>query len=137
MCSGGPPGHGAARPRRVVSAMPHPLVVHHRKAPYDVFIGRTRRGDRWSNPFTDKSVDTLATVRVASRAEAIQAYRDWLAGLRTVPGLTPPTREEIVRELRGRVLGCWCAPRACHGDVLAAIANDEPDTTDGRQYVLI
>ena len=117
--------------------MPHPLVVHHRKLPYDVFVGRTRRGDRWSNPFTDKMVDTLAAVRVGSRAEAIQAYRDWLAGLRNVPGLTPPTHAEIVRELRGRVLGCWCAPRACHADVLAAIANDEPDTTDGRQYVLI
>jgi len=21
------------------------------------------------------------------------------------------------------VLGCWCAPRACHGDVLVALAN--------------
>jgi hypothetical protein len=26
-------------------------------------------------------------------------------------------------ELRGLVLGCWCAPRACHGDVLARLAN--------------
>jgi len=117
--------------------MPHPLVVHHRKAFYDVFIGRTRRGNRWSNPFTDQAGDTLAVVRVESRAEAIEAYRDWLGGVRTVPGLAPPTREEIVRELRGKVLGCWCAPRPCHGDVLAAIANDEPDTADGKQYVLL
>jgi hypothetical protein len=116
--------------------MPHPLVVHFRKSPYDVFIGRTRQGNRWSNPFTDKEVDTLAMVRVGSRAEAIEAYREWLAGHRTVPGLTPPTREEIVRELRGKVLGCWCAPRACHGDVLAAIANDEPATTRGGQYAM-
>ena len=75
-------------------------------------------------------------VRVGSRAEAIEAYREWLAGLRTVPGLTPPSRDEIVRELRGRVLGCWCAPKPCHGDVLAAIANDVPDTADGRQFRL-
>jgi hypothetical protein len=27
-------------------------------------------------------------------------------------------------ELKGRVLGCWCAPLACHGDVLAQLAND-------------
>ena len=116
--------------------MPHRLVVHHRKAPYDVFIGRTRRGNRWSNPFTDQSADTLAAVRVGSRAEAIAAYRDWLTGVRSVPGMTPPRRDQIIRELRGRVLGCWCAPRSCHGDVLAAIANDEPDTRDGRQYLL-
>jgi len=26
-------------------------------------------------------------------------------------------------ELRGKVLGCWCAPKACHGDVLVSLAN--------------
>lgn len=25
-------------------------------------------------------------------------------------------------ELRGKVLGCWCAPKMCHGDVLAELA---------------
>mgnify|MGYP001175620163 CR=1 FL=1 len=28
-----------------------------------------------------------------------------------------------LNELRGLVLGCWCAPRACHGDVLVRLAN--------------
>jgi hypothetical protein len=27
------------------------------------------------------------------------------------------------RELRGKVLGCWCAPLPCHGHVLACIAD--------------
>jgi hypothetical protein len=26
-------------------------------------------------------------------------------------------------ELRGLVLGCWCAPQPCHGDVLVRLAN--------------
>ncbi|MHB8407806.1 MAG: DUF4326 domain-containing protein [Acidiferrobacterales bacterium] len=26
-------------------------------------------------------------------------------------------------ELRGKVLGCWCSPQACHGDVLEELAN--------------
>ena len=26
-------------------------------------------------------------------------------------------------ELRGKRLGCWCAPQACHGDVLAQLAD--------------
>jgi hypothetical protein len=35
--------------------------------------------------------------------------------------------EEIKQELRGKVLGCWCDnPRACHGFILWAIANDQP-----------
>ena len=25
-------------------------------------------------------------------------------------------------ELAGKTLGCWCAPKACHGDVLARLA---------------
>lgn len=25
--------------------------------------------------------------------------------------------------LRGKVLGCWCKPEACHGDVLAKLAD--------------
>ena len=26
--------------------------------------------------------------------------------------------------LKGKVLGCWCKPGPCHGDVLARIANE-------------
>ena len=25
-------------------------------------------------------------------------------------------------ELRGKILGCWCAPKVCHGDVLVELA---------------
>ena len=28
-------------------------------------------------------------------------------------------------ELRGKALGCYCAPFACHGDVLARLADGE------------
>jgi hypothetical protein len=31
--------------------------------------------------------------------------------------------ERVKRELRHKILGCWCHPKACHGDVLAEIAN--------------
>jgi hypothetical protein len=32
--------------------------------------------------------------------------------------------EKAKRELKGKVLGCWCSPKACHGDILAKIANE-------------
>lgn len=35
----------------------------------------------------------------------------------------PSLRAEAVRELRGKDLVCWCAPLACHADVLLEIAN--------------
>lgn len=97
------------------------LVVHCRRAPYDVYVGRSSAGlpegvseCPWGNPFSSISAkqqdgfDDLAT-RTA-------VYLQWLL---TQPELLSRARAE----LPGKVLGCWCAPRYCHGWVLAAVAN--------------
>jgi Domain of unknown function (DUF4326) len=91
-----------------------PRVVHCRREPYDVYIGRAvpsygLRASKWANPFR---ID-----RDGTREEVIAKYERWLR-----------SRPELIAalpELRGRVLGCWCAPEGCHGDVLARLANDE------------
>jgi hypothetical protein len=36
----------------------------------------------------------------------------------------PDIKDAARIELRGLDLVCWCAPEACHGDVLLEIAND-------------
>jgi hypothetical protein len=84
---------------------PRTRVVHCRRERFDVFIGRT---GRWGNPFV--------LGRDGDRQEVIEKYRAWL---RTQPQLVARAR----RELAGRVLGCYCAPLTCHGDILAAIAD--------------
>ena len=90
------------------------LVVHCKKGPYDVYVGRPNPrvagGGPWGNPF---KLD-----RDGDRATVIARYRAWLLGQ---PALVARARAE----LRGKVLGCWCAPLPCHGDVLAEIANLE------------
>lgn len=80
------------------------LVVHSKRAPYDVYIGRP---SKWGNPF--------AIGRDGTREQVIAKYEEWL---RTQPDLMA-----ALPELHGKVLGCWCAPQACHGDVLARLAN--------------
>jgi hypothetical protein len=87
-------------------------VVNRRRAQFDVYIGRP---SKWGNPFSHKE-GTLAQFRVATRAECIAAYERWIRA-------QPELMEAARRELRGKVLGCWCKPAACHGDVLAAIAD--------------
>lgn len=72
---------------------------------YDVYIGRP---SRWGNPFREGPDGT--------RSEVISLYREWLLGQ---PELCRQAREE----LQGRVLACYCKPRSCHGDVLAAVAD--------------
>jgi Domain of unknown function (DUF4326) len=51
-----------------------------------------------------------------NRVEVICKYRDYFAHNRELVGRA---REE----LRGKVLGCWCKPEACHGDVLVELIN--------------
>ena len=91
-------------------------IVHCQRARYDVYIGRGR-GSVWGNPFSFKPGTTAASV-VATREAAIDAYRAWLLG--------HPALLAQVKTLRGKVLGCWCHPLPCHGDVLAELA-DLPD----------
>lgn len=79
-------------------------VVHCKRAPHDVYIGRP---SKWGNPFR--------IGRDGTRAEVIAKYRAYLLG--------SPVLMAALPELRGKVLGCWCAPQACHGDVLAELAN--------------
>ena len=85
-------------------------VVHCKKEHYDVYIGRP---SKWGNPFTHKrDGKTLAKYVVGSREEAVEAYREWITngdGKHLINDL---------RELKNKVLGCWCKPLACHGDVL-------------------
>jgi hypothetical protein len=73
--------------------------------PYDVYIGRP---SKWGNPFMIGLDGT--------REEVIKQYNDWIM-----------TQYDLVKaakiELKGKILGCWCSPLACHGDILVEIAN--------------
>lgn len=88
-------------------------VVHFKKSHYDVYIGRP---SKWGNPFTHiKNGKTLAKFIKPNREDAINAYRDWIMN-----GEGKYLINDI-EELRGKVLGCWCHPKPCHGDVLLEI----------------
>ena len=84
---------------------------------YDVYIGR---GDKWGNPFSSKDT-SLAKFKVDSREEAIKKHREWIK--------TQPELMASLHELKGKVLGCFCKPKKCHGDTIAEMVNelDQPD----------
>ena len=83
-------------------------VVHCEKEPYDIYIGRP---SKWGNPFVS-GVD-------GTRSIVIQKYRTWLLNSPD----SAPLRNEL-HELKGKILGCWCKPKDCHGDVLAELADN-------------
>jgi Domain of unknown function (DUF4326) len=75
--------------------------------PFDVYIGRRNRKygfkeSIWANPYRIGEDGT--------REEIIEKYRRYL--------LSNPSLLSHLEELRGKVLGCWCAPEPCHGEVL-------------------
>lgn len=79
-------------------------VVHCKKEKYDTYIGR---GSIWGNPFK--------IGEDSSRSQVIEKYQNYL--------LTKPDLILKIGQLKGKVLGCWCAPLPCHGDILAHLAN--------------
>lgn len=79
------------------------MIVHCKKSRYDVYIGRP---SKWGNPFV--------IGKDGSREQVIAKYREYV--------LQSPLRNDL-EQLRGKVLGCWCYPKPCHGDVLVELVN--------------
>lgn len=76
----------------------------------DIYIGREcKRGgwdlqqSKWANPFTAKMCN-------GSVIECLRRYRVWVE--------SQPALLAQLDELKGKVLGCWCSPSPCHGNVL-------------------
>jgi len=87
-----------------------PKVLNRRRDPIPagaVYIGRP---SVFGNPFKIGPD--------GDRDMVIERYRAWLL---SQPDLVSRAR----RELAGKDLVCWCAPLACHGDVLIEVANNQ------------
>ena len=82
-----------------------PYVLNKRRATQAeladaVYVGRP---SKWGNPYSHVP-RTLASYRVATRAEAVAHYRRWID--------ENPARDTLVRQIRrelaGKNLVCWC-----------------------------
>lgn len=73
--------------------------------PNAVLIDRTTK---WGNPFvmSDES----------QRDDCCNRFEEYL--LNSTDLITA-----VKRELAGKDLVCWCAPKRCHGDILLRVAN--------------
>jgi hypothetical protein len=69
---------------------------------FDVYIGR---GSKWGNPYRIGQHGT--------RDQVIAMYRQYVT--------SSPALLRDLEELRGKRLACFCAPAACHGDVLVEL----------------
>lgn len=91
----------------------HPLVVNMKYEEFDVNICRP---NKYGNPFV---VGIHGT-----RKACCKKYVQWISGLIEAPARAlAPSKEQIRADLKGKRLGCVCAPLQCHGDYLAHVAN--------------
>jgi len=81
-------------------------VVHCKKEKYDIYIGR---GSIWGNPFLIGKDGT--------REDVIEKYEKYLLGNLSLMRKLPL--------LENKILGCWCKPKACHGDILVKYVEKE------------
>lgn len=84
---------------------PKTRVVHINKDEYDVLIDRSTE---FGNPYWK-----------GTRSQNVRNFGTYFhQRLRTDPAF-----RKRVEALAGQTLGCWCKPKACHGDVIAEYLN--------------
>jgi hypothetical protein len=86
------------------------------------------RPSKWGNPFViwtseivldSRSEQSWWCPRGEARGFAVRRFREEL-----MDGRLSVTPDDVVKELRGHDLACWCKPHdPCHADVLLGVAN--------------
>ena len=74
---------------------------------HDVYIGRPTK---WGNPFK--------IGRDGTREEVLEQYREYFIS-------RPHLLEAAKKELKDKILGCYCKPLPCHGDIIAEIIDGQ------------
>lgn len=80
-------------------------IVHCKKEPYDVYIGRP---SKWGNPYVIGKDGT--------RDEVIQKYEEHVRSSKILMRALP--------SLKDKTLGCWCGQKRCHGEVLIKLLEE-------------
>lgn len=79
-----------------------------------VYIGRPSRTvpGPWGNPFIAPNE--------SYRSNVINQYRYWL-----LERMSEEFRMQMTEALEGKILVCFCKPKACHGDVIVGYIDGE------------
>jgi hypothetical protein len=88
---------------------------------YHIYIGRANArygllASPFANPFT--------IGRDGTRADVLHKYKEHI--------LSSPDLLVLLPALKGKILGCWCKPAPCHGDVLVELIETLGAKTERR-----
>jgi len=90
-------------------------MVNGKRPHYNVYIGREMyypkarfSQSKWHNPYT---------VKEFGLEKSLELYEKHI---RNTPELW-----NALHELEGKVLGCWCKPEPCHGNILIKLLKEK------------
>lgn len=114
----------------------HKSTAWKRKDARYVYIGRPTI---WGNPFTHlKWIDNPDLIILPTIEEAVKAHQQWLYGEK-YQNLKHQQRRAILKELPtlvGKLLGCYCYPRPCHGNTYVTMLTiGYKITINGKEYI--
>jgi hypothetical protein len=83
-----------------------------------------KTSSEWANPFKVGKVGKDGVFKGLTREECVEKYEVYIR--------TKIEKGEVDLEvLRDKVLGCWCKPERCHGDVLINLLNEKKKDNTG------
>ena len=95
-------------------------VVNVRYADYDIYVGRYNNKIPSSKIFYDNILGNPYVINFQNtRKIVIELYK--LHFYKLIKD--DPLLIEKLKTLKGKTLGCWCAPKACHADIIASYVN--------------
>ena len=89
----------------------------------NVYIGRKTKdlpGSKWGNPYI--------IGKPHNRPTAVALYEQYVKRNQKLAN--------SIKELKGKTLGCWCAPKLCHGGVLHIMAGNKAIYQSSQMEVL-
>jgi len=93
-------------------------IVNLYKDEYDVYIGRPgkNKDGYFGNPVTP-GVVCFVCDHIHDKGDTLACYEQYVRARITFDD----EFKRRLKELDGKILGCFCKPKACHGDVLINI----------------
>lgn len=95
-------------------------AVNVRTDEFDVYVGRCCNRARDPRCRIGSEFANHYSMAEHTRSDAIEKYRKWLHWKFNAD---PDFRTRLLA-LKGKRLGCWCKPKACHADVLVELIEE-------------
>lgn len=107
-------------------------VVNVGHAPFTRYIGRPNARLKRKHPTMELANPWMNPYRITTKRDRAHSIAEYRGYIEERIAEEPATYD--LASLIGHTIGCWCKPKACHGDVLAELVVGMVIATNGGRY---